>query len=65
MSSNNTPGNNTPWWVAHLEKLLAAAIALLGLVAVIYGRDSYVVGIIGTSLGYLFGYGRGTLKGGS
>lgn len=48
----------------HIDKLTAAVIAILGLVAVICGRDGFIVGIIGTALGFLFGVGVAKAKGG-
>jgi hypothetical protein len=57
------PGENTaPWYITHLEKIVAGILAIMGLVAVICGRDSYVVGIVGAALGYLFGRGRSALS---
>lgn len=48
----------------HFEKIVAAVIAVAGLIAIIFGRDNYVVGVVGTALGFLFGVGYTRAKGG-
>lgn len=56
--TNNENSDNDPVFWRHFEKIAAASIALIGLGAIVCGRDSYVVGIVGASLGYLFGTGK-------
>lgn len=49
----------------HFKEIVAAVIAIGGLTAIIFGRDSYVVAVVGTALGFLFGVGYTKVKGGS
>jgi hypothetical protein len=48
--------------LGHIDNIVAAAVVLMGLIAVIFGRDSYVTAIIGTAMGYLFRAGVSRIK---
>lgn len=46
----------------HIDDIAALFIVVVGVTAICLGRDSYLVGVVGTAMGYLFRAGVSRVK---